>query len=85
MATWTQLIEDAFSYNHDTWADVVSSTLSEVEVNEEFDNSFGGTNGRPFTLWTTKRVYFPVMYDGSEWVESVSRNPDGVKTEHVGG
>jgi hypothetical protein len=85
MATWKQLIEDEFQYTGDTWDDVVSSTLSEAEANEEFDNGWGLTRGKPFTLWTTKYAYFPVMYDGSEWVGYVSRNPDGVKTEHVGG
>lgn len=30
-------------------------------------------------------VYFPLCYDGSEWVGSVSRNPNGVSTMHLGG
>jgi hypothetical protein len=85
MATWKQLIEDEFKYSGDTWGDVVSSTLSEDELNEEFDNGWGLTQGKFFTLWTTKYAYFPVMYDGSEWAGYVSRNPDGVPTEHVGG
>ena len=32
-----------------------------------------------------QRVYFPVSYGGEEWVTSVSRKPDGVSTEHIGG
>ena len=51
----------------------------------KFGNGFGAHEGIPFTMWTKKRVYFPVEYDGAEWVSSVSRNPDGEPTGHVGG
>jgi hypothetical protein len=50
-----------------------------------FDSSFGGTNGPRFTAWGLKRVYFPAQYDGSEWVDSVPRNPCEQVTDHVGG
>lgn len=54
---------------------------------EEFDNGYGTSEGYPFTLWTKTHVYFPVVYDGSEWVESVPRNPPDTPEpkEHVGG
>ena len=32
-------------------------------------------DGKPFTAWTERRVYFPAMYDGSVWVASAPRNP----------
>lgn len=83
--SWKQDIEEAMRSNGETWADVESHTLTDDELNAKFDHSYGGTNGVPFTLWTKRRVYFPVCYDGAEWVESVSRNPDGKATEHVGG
>lgn len=69
----------------DAWKNVVSCTLTDAELDVDFDDDFGGNDGRPFTLWTAGRVYFPVTYDGSEWVESVSREPDGKPTKHVGG
>jgi hypothetical protein len=56
-------------------------TLSDIELYNEFDSSWG----TEFTMWTKARVYFPVMYDGSEWCSSVSRNPDGIPTDHIGG
>jgi len=63
---------------------IVSCTLTDEQLDVEFDSSFGWVYGEPFTLWTEKRVYFPVCYDGAEWVGSVSRDPDGVSTDHMG-
>lgn len=54
-------------------------------LDHQFHDGYGGEEGLPFTLWTKERVYFPVVYDGSEWVASVPRNPNGEATEHVGG
>lgn len=84
-ATWRKLIEQAFKATKESWADVESCTLSEAELDVEFDDGYGGSEGKPFTLWTHKRVYFPTVYDGSEWVSSVRRHPDDQPTSHVGG
>lgn len=84
-ATWRKLITEQMALCGEGWSDVVSSTLSGDELNKEFDSGYGGSDGQPFTLWTEKRVYFPVVYDGAEWVGSVSRNPDGKPTGHMGG
>lgn len=51
----------------------------------QFDNGYGLIDGPNFTAWSERRVYFPVDYDGSEWVASVPRNPAEVATKHVGG
>jgi hypothetical protein len=82
---WKELIAEGMSYHQETLEDVVSTTLSDDDKVKEFNSGYGGTEGVPFTLWTKKRVYFPVVYDGSEWVGSVSRDPDGVATNHIGG
>ena len=52
-----------------------------------FNSGYGGTEGAHFTVWTERYVYFPVQYDGSEWVGHVPRHPDiGFNpTRHVGG
>lgn len=81
---WRKLIEVELKKQEESWVDVVSCTLLEKELDEEFDGGFGAPEGKPFTLWTHDRVYFPVCYDGAEWVSSVSRLPDAVPTEHVG-
>lgn len=83
--TWRKLIGEKLQNLEETWDDVESSTLTEKELDIKFDDGFGGSEGKSFTLWTKKYVFFPVVYDGSEWVESVSRSPDGVATEHFGG
>ena len=82
---WRKLIEVELKKQEESWVDVVSCTLLEKELDEEFNpDGFEGPEGKPFTLWTHDRVYFPACYDGAEWVSSVSRLPDAVPTEHVG-
>lgn len=85
MSTWKALITEELQLQGESWDDIVSITLTQDELNKEFDNSFGIAEGEPFTAWTARRVYFPVCYDGSEWVKSVSRDPDGQPTAHCGG
>jgi hypothetical protein len=86
MTTWRHELNEAFLKSKEIWpGDVIETTLTNADLDKEFDSGFGGTEGCPFTLWTAKRVYFPVQYDGAEWVDSVSRNPDGIATEHIGG
>lgn len=85
MTTWRKSILDAMEANGESWGQVESCTLTDAELDVEFDSDYGGSNGKPFTLWTDNRVYFPVVYDGAEWVGSVPRNPDGTATEHQGG
>ena len=85
MESWKSMMEEEMKSHDDSWDNVVSCTLTEEELRESFDDDFGGQEGKPFTVWTETRVYFPAIYDGAEWVESVSRNPDGKPTGHVGG
>lgn len=84
MTTWRELISDAMSYRGETWDDVEASVGAE-SFDVVFDAGYGGEEGKPFTVWTAKRVYFPACYDGSEWCASVSRVPDGKATKHIGG
>lgn len=84
MLTWREMISGEMEERGETWADVESMVGSE-HFDTPFDDGYGGTEGEPFTVWTLKRVYFPVCYDGAEWVASVSRHPDGIATAHVGG
>ncbi len=69
----------------DSWDNFCYCTISDDELEEECDFGFGIETGKPFTLWTKNWVYFPVMYDGSEWVECVPRNPCNISSNHVGG
>lgn len=85
MTTWKEQILKGMNVVGETFQDVVSCTLTDEELLKKFDDDYGPKEGLAFTLWTSNRVYFPVVYDGAEWVESVSRDPDGKPTDHVGG
>ena len=85
MTNWKELIQEEMDNHNETFEDVVECTLSDERLMLSFDCGYGGSEGEPFTLWTTNRVYFPLVYDGAEWVGSVSRNPDGKATRHLGG
>ena len=83
--TWHRLIEKGLRLHEESWDDVEACTLTESELDVEFDDGWGGSSGKPFTAWTADRVYFPAVYDGSEWASSAPRNPCGEAIEHVGG
>jgi len=82
----------------DTWAeklkeeledlpgeDIIHCTLSEEELNTPFDSGFGGTEGKSFTAWSENWVFFPICYDGAEWVGRAPRNPCDIVMGHQGG
>ena len=48
-----------------------------------FDDDSNIVEGVPFTLWTKNRVYFPLSFEGSAWVGSVSKIPNGIATAHL--
>lgn len=83
--TWRKEIEGAIIGSGDNILNNFVCTLSEAELDVEFNNGFGQTKGAPFTAWTDDYVYFPIEYDGSEWCGSVPRNPNGNATWHQGG
>lgn len=85
MTTWRELILNEMQSQNETWDNVVACTLSNEELDVDFYDGYGSAEGQPFTLWTNSRVYFPVVYDGAEWVGSVPRHPCAEATEHIGG
>ena len=78
------MLKEAFAENKEDYSKI-ETTLSEEGLNKEFDDGYGGSQGEPFTAWGEKYVYFPVVYDGAEWVGSAPRNPCEGKCSHVGG
>ena len=85
MGNWKEMLGQALEENGESWAEVESNTMTEDEMAKDFNDGFGGTEGCSFTVWTKKSVFFPICYDGSEWVGRVSRHPDGKPTDHQGG
>jgi len=82
---WKELIETAMADHGEVWEDIIASTFKDEEELVKFYDGYGGPAGISFTAWTETRVYFPVVYDGAEWAESVPRNPCDKVTGHVGG
>ena len=85
---WKQKIETEMEKRGDTWDHIEAAIPSEdsKKYEETFYAGYGSPEGEPFIVWTERYVYFPICYDGAEWVESVPRNPMyGYKPEHYGG
>jgi len=84
MTSWKEMLKIAFEKNKDDF-DKMICTLSDNDLITEFNDGFGASEGKPFTAWGDKYVYFPVVYDGAEWVGSAPRNPCNEATSHWGG
>ena len=81
-SSWRELIEDERIRKGD--GSIINCTLTKSGLERRFDAGFGVSEGKPFTAWSEKRVYFPVVYDGAEWVGSAPRDPCKEATKHVG-
>ena len=80
MSNWKEMIEEAARGEK-----IISCTLTNEELLVEFNAGYGSHNGKEFTAWSKNYVYFPIVYDGSEWVERAPRNPCLEATRHMGG
>lgn len=85
MSSWKELLCEALAEEGESWEDVEGNTMSDAQMSEQFDYGYGAPEGTPFTVWTKRSVYFPLCYDGAEWVGRVARHPDGEPTCHLGG
>lgn len=99
MANWREMIAGEMKCENDSWDDVIGmafqhnpdqhdkyeSPALDKMLDREFHAGFGWPEGDYFTVWTEKRVYFPVQYDGAESVGSVPRFPCNEATIHLGG
>lgn len=61
---------------------IVAVAPDEASLDVEFDGGYGGANGPAFLVWTETHVYFPLEYDGAEYVGSAPRNPRPEGQEH---
>jgi hypothetical protein len=76
------------SAHGETWANAVSCTLDDAGLDLPLGDGYSTNDAPHFTLWTGRRVYFPIMRGGDIWeysVESASRNPDGIPMCPLGG
>lgn len=83
--SWRELIDAAKSRRGDT-SDTVAVHPADIDLDKRFYDGYGGPEGEPFVLWTEEYVYFPIVYDGAEWVGGVPREPKtDIKPVHFGG
>jgi hypothetical protein len=81
--SWAKMFDEVRASVGDSSA-IVERACSDEDWVAEFNDGYGATEGAPFTVWTEERVYFPICYDGSEWIGSAARNPNGKPTDHQG-
>lgn len=79
MANWKEMIKEVAGDD-----EIIACTLTEDGLLREFNAGYGTSKGDAFTAWSERYVYFPVVYDGAEWVGRAPRNPCDEATEHVG-
>lgn len=82
--TWRRELATAMRDNSDP-GPVIAYAPGEADFDVEFDPSYGGTEGPDILAWTESHVYFPICYDGAEWVGSAPRNPQQEGQTHQGG
>lgn len=80
MSNWKEMIAEEAGDDV-----IIACTLTDEQMLREFDSGYGGTEGDAFTAWSEKYVYFPICYDGAEWVGKAPRNPCDEATKHMGG
>ena len=83
--TWRKKLTELLARDGKTWSDLIGCTLTDEQADAELIPYYDRVQGASFTAWTENRVYFPVCYDGAEWIGSVPRHPCNEKTEHMGG
>lgn len=81
ITTWRKQFETA--RNGDV-TPVVAVAPDESVLDVQFDSSYGSSAGPAVLIWTESRVYFPVVYDGAEWLDSAPRDPQEQGQGHVG-
>ena len=79
VSCWRKLIADVADGD-----EILHCTLDDAGLDKEFNCSYGCHEGEAFTAWSKDYVYFPVVYDGAEWVGRVPRKPCKEVTKHVG-
>ena len=83
MTNWYDELKTVMEEDGESFEEKECSVPDE-ELKKEFDDSAGTAEGCEFTAWGKKWVYFPVVYNGIEWIGHVPRNPCNISTRHQG-
>lgn len=84
MGTWRQLLAEEMCRRGDLGL-VIAYAPNKAAFDVVFDDNYGLPDGPSVLAWTEAYVYFPVEYDGAEWMGSVPRHPTSHGQAHVGG
>lgn len=84
MTTWRKELEEARRGAGDQ-SEIVAVSPHEGVLDVPFDGGYGSACGPAVLVWTAVNVYFPVVYDGAEWLASAPRNPQPDGQGHAGG
>lgn len=82
--TWRSKLAEAMREAQDS-GPIVAYAPDEASFDVAFDDGYGGAEGPHVLAWTENHVYFPVVYDGAEWIGSAPRSPTPAGQGHVGG
>ena len=81
MSSWKEMLNKML----DNGETIIHCTLDDAAMAKNFSDGYGVHEGEPFCAWSEHRVFFPIVYDGSEWIGSAPRNPRSEGLEHQGG
>lgn len=84
ITTWREELAAAMECEKDR-GPVLAYAPDEAAFDVQFDGGYGASGGPAVLAWTERCVYFPVVYDGSEWMSCAPRNPTDEGQGHVGG
>lgn len=91
MTTWWQELKNRgwlsdVNKNYEWHNTYPATDTFEEFLHKEFDDDYGGIEGDSFVILTKDWIYFPICYDGAEWIERVPRYPnDTFIPHHFGG
>ena len=83
--TWNKMLKEICEKDGEEFANLKVFVEKDGGMDKPFDNGFGGSEGPSFTAWGEKWVYFPIVYDGAEWIGHAPRNPCEIAMDHQGG
>jgi hypothetical protein len=82
MTTWRKELDAARDVDQSL---IVAVAPDDAVLDVQFDGGYGSSEGPAVLVWTEERVYFPVVYDGAEYLGSAPRDPQPDGQRHVGG
>ncbi len=82
-ASWYDMLQVAMQADGEEFEKSIC-TLDETGLRKKFKVGYGIEKGSHFTAWGEQWVYFPLCYDGLEWVGHAPRNPCDIAMAHQG-